>query len=249
MNTTSRALLLMMIFSGSVNMQAARTTTLIDNSPFLPFAHQSQTEQNKVNQPTPKTPPSFILRGICKIGTQFQFSIHDIRTQKSKWIQAGEATNGFMVISYDPITKSIEYKWNNERNTLKLYNSDDQPIPLTFLKTSHSTEAQSTVHPNNNTTQHSRGGKISNNVQSELDSRQSLEKIFFNKTTSIASNGGAQNNYYTSSNGQLFATAELPAEYTNQIPNNGPETPTRRFSIKRDNQVENPNGTTPDHER
>ena len=227
------------------NLDASHAS-LVNNSPFLPPNHGAvQVKKVEATRQTQRN-SSFALKGISLIGDKYLFSIFDLRTKKSKWIKAGEPTNGFTIRSYDPSTHTIDFTWNGEEHSLKLLSSNDTPIPLEFLP--NPTASTSTSENNNS----KRGATVkSEHIATPSQhygstvSIHSTQKIYFREQT--LSHGGSSNPTLTNvlnGSDDLFAVTDIPVA---SLPSES--IATKRYSVKRKNKVENPNGHRPHHLR
>lgn len=236
----------------AAHTQLGASSSLISNSPFLP--PQIEAQENLSKEILPSINPDFTLKGISKIGEKYLFSIHDLRTNKSKWILAGEETNGFAITSYEPITKTINYRWNNRTYSLKLQASKGEPIPLVYVESAaqkHITAPNSTVSSNQGASNSNVHTKRLANTDTHFIERNS-PKLQGDASSIISFKRTEQVNAYYGDEGDiiskpqdLFATTDQAA--VEQLI--ASTTPPPRYSLKRNNQVENPNGKIPDHLR
>lgn len=113
---------------------ALEGSSIVENSPFLsPHSNINLYANNKTSKQTRKIDDAskrFSLLGIVKIGRNYLFSIHDSKTNQSKWLSGGDSSHEFVILSYDAALNRIDYSWNEKTGSMTITQANGAPIPL-----------------------------------------------------------------------------------------------------------------------
>jgi len=115
-------------------VKATEESCIIINSPFLsPLSkinHHTENKSDKQIENRNEDIKRFSLLGILKFGNNYSFSIHDSVTNQSRWLQGGDSSHEFIILSYDASLNRIDYSWNGTTGSMTITQADGAPIPL-----------------------------------------------------------------------------------------------------------------------
>ncbi len=218
----------------------ASASSLIHNSPFIPPSNNSKTRLKEQPVPSQNKATTYKLKGVSQIAGRYYFSLIDTRTNTSTWIREGEKINGFQIMSYAPLTHTIEYSWNDSLYTMQLTQANGDPIQiLSTLPNLKDPKGSKSAEVTSNTTSVSKNYKITfnNNTQNQ--------KSHSGATLTSISHQQSKRPLFALSDSQLRSKApELlspkKAQFQNQ--HDAPPIPSARR-----NRIHNPTGKTPRH--
>jgi len=78
----------------------------------------------------PIDPPRFELRGILDFGGGRSFSLHDLRTGATFWIEANRTIDGYRIVNYDSTSKTLTLASEAETLRIRLQKADETPIEI-----------------------------------------------------------------------------------------------------------------------
>lgn len=235
-----------------ITIASAAYSGLLERSPFL--SNEKTEVKQVVHTPSPSNETHFVLKGVSKIGTDYRFSIHDKRTKQAIWIKPNEVVNGFSIVSYDPSSQTVVFKWGNQNASLQLIDADEQPIVVNIV--SHS-EVQ--THTTPASSQRSSRGSYVRRVLPEgslnTETYKNLTNVIYFSGTTSSSTG--QVNQENLSNTQEQELKENPLFGIPQAEANQETSKSQTTVAKADNSlsifprtsVNNPSGKIPDHLR
>ena len=135
---------LLVLLSSGASLEAQRTRSLTEQSPFIPpgFQEQIKREQEKKAKPAPappKPPPliekNLEFKGCMRLRNVWRFSIFDKRSGKSSWVRLKQkAEAGFTVIEFDEENKTIVVEANGHKEELSIKSPSGAPVPISHLK-------------------------------------------------------------------------------------------------------------------
>jgi len=71
------------------------------------------------------------LRGILELGEHARFSIHDLETENTFWLQSNSERYGLSVVEYDKETGILKLSTPSGRVDLSIRDSEDKPLGVT----------------------------------------------------------------------------------------------------------------------
>ena len=235
-----------------ITIASAAYSGLLERSPFL--SNEKTEVKQVVHTPSPSNETHFVLKGVSKIGTDYRFSIHDKRTKQAIWIKPNEVVNGFSIVSYDPSSQTVVFKWGNQNASLQLIDADEQPIVVNIVSHSevqtHTTPAYSQRSSRGSYVRRVlpegiRGAIHTSHQQSNLDS-----VIYFNggvsgRSSRVTETEPKQTTGQAVKEDPLFATDDQ--NMIEAVQEDTVEKPQVAYQVSRRNTVENPTGKRPDY--
>jgi hypothetical protein len=230
--------------------QGAEGSSLVGSSPFLPPSTPklpTDVPAKPVHAPIDR----FILRGISKIGSTYHFSIYDTKTNKARWVTAGDSSNGLTIESFDPKSLTVDYSWNGQSGSIQLAQVDDTEIPLFFLDSEQRLRSPESPHNSYVSRQHSAsssGSRVEIYTKQAKKIETTLHKIDFENghhPTRVLSRG--PNSFVSDDTFAQTDAPDTPPGSEEQVLAGHPSPSPNPYKVSRRNQVHNPSGKKPSH--
>jgi hypothetical protein len=235
---------------GGFFQKSAAGSSLLEGSPFLPPSTP------KLSTDVPAKPvhapiDRFILRGISKIGSTYHFSIYDKKTNKARWVTAGDPLNGLTIESFDPTSLAVDYIWNGQSGSIQLAQVNDTRIPLFFVDSEQKLRSSESPHNSYVSGQHSvssSGSRVEIYTKQARKIETTLQKIEFENGHHQARVLPRGPNSFASDDAFARSDApDTPPGSVEQVLAGHPSPSPNPYKVSRRNQVHNPSGKKPSH--
>ncbi|MFO7726133.1 MAG: hypothetical protein R6V45_11350 [Oceanipulchritudo sp.] len=103
--------------------------SILERSPFLPPDWSPPTQSRPQNRRQEEA-SAYEFRGVYMLSGEYRFLVSEQRSRSGKWVQAGQAYDGYEVRDYDPQSETLTLYFNDKEHPIQLASLDANPTPM-----------------------------------------------------------------------------------------------------------------------